>query len=242
MNSSVGQRALVTGGANGIGAAICARLAKDGFDVTLCDKDSVNGEAVASDIGGRFEPIDAEDFSQIESLFQRADPFEVLVNNIGSDQHAFFTKTDPSSWRRLLSINLESALSFTYCALAGMQKKRYGRIVTIGSEAGRQGSKGGSVYAAAKSGLVGFTKSIARENARYAITANLIVPGPIMTPMIERGVEEVGDRLLQNLADITLVGRLGRPEEVAAAAAFFASPDASFITGEVLGVSGGMGC
>jgi len=123
-----------------------------------------------------------------------------------------------------------------------MQQARYGRIVTVSSEAGRLGSKGGAVYAAAKAGLIGFTRSIARENARYGITANAVLPGPIRTPMVDRALAEHGTRLLESMTSLTLLGRLGSPEEVAAAVAFFCLSDAGFITGETLGVSGGMEC
>ena len=123
-----------------------------------------------------------------------------------------------------------------------MQAAGYGRIVTISSEAGRLGSKGGAVYAAAKAGLVGFTRSVARENARYGITANAVLPGPIRTPMVDRALKEHGPQLLESMASLTLLRRLGTPDEVAAAAAFLCSPEAGFITGEALGVSGGMGC
>ncbi|MCW5773806.1 MAG: SDR family oxidoreductase, partial [Rhodospirillaceae bacterium] len=113
--------------------------------------------------------------------------------------------------------------------------------VNIVSEAARLGSKGGAVYAAAKAGVIAFTKSIARENARFGITANCVAPGPIDTPMLRAGVEAGGDKLLAAMTGATLLGRLGTAEEVAAAAAFLASDDAAYITGETLGVSGGMG-
>jgi NAD(P)-dependent dehydrogenase (short-subunit alcohol dehydrogenase family) len=156
--------------------------------------------------------------------------------------HAFFTDTSEADWRRLLCVNLEAAFAFTLHALPPMQKARYGRIVNVGSEAARLGSKGGSIYAAAKAGLMGFTKSIARENARYGITANVVSPGPVLTPMVELGRDAYGERIIKAMEELTLMKRLGEPQEVAAAVAFLASREASFITGEVLGVSGGMGC
>jgi 2-hydroxycyclohexanecarboxyl-CoA dehydrogenase len=125
--------------------------------------------------------------------------------------------------------------------LPAMQAGRFGRIINIASEAGRLGSKGGSVYAAAKGGVVAFTKSLARENARYGITVNAIAPGPIDTPMLKEAVAHGGPKLLDAMANATLFRRLGQPNDVAAAALFLASDGASFITGETLGVSGGMG-
>ena len=116
-----------------------------------------------------------------------------------------------------------------------------GRIINVTSEAARLGSKGGAVYSAAKGGVISFTRSIARENARFRITANAIAPGPIRTPMLEQAVAKGGDKILQAMTGATLLGRLGEPEEVAAAALFLASDQAAYITGETLGVSGGMG-
>jgi NAD(P)-dependent dehydrogenase (short-subunit alcohol dehydrogenase family) len=236
------RHALVTGGANGIGAAIVLRLLADGMAVTFCDRDIAGGDALASATGANFRPVDATDLAAIATLGGSLGPVDVLVNNIGVDQHAFFTETGPDDWRSLLTINLESAFAFAHAVLPSMQANRYGRIVNIASEAGRLGSKGGSVYAAAKAGLIGFTRSIARENARYGITANAVAPGPVLTPMVERAIGEVGEKLHADMAALTLMKRLGQPSEIAAAVAFFASEESSFVTGECLGVSGGMGC
>jgi 2-hydroxycyclohexanecarboxyl-CoA dehydrogenase len=125
--------------------------------------------------------------------------------------------------------------------LPAMQAAGFGRIINIASEAARLGSKGGAAYAAAKGGVIAFTKSIARENARYGITANAIAPGPIRTPMLEQAVAMGGDKILHAMTDSTLLRRLGEPEEIAAAALFLASDQAAYITGETIGVSGGMG-
>ena len=124
-----------------------------------------------------------------------------------------------------------------------MQEAGYGRIVNIASEAGRVGSKGSAVYSAAKGGVIAFTRTIARENARYGITANAIAPGPIDTPLLNaaRTLGDVGERIIETMKGATQMKRLGKPEEVAAAVAFLASDDASYVTGEVLGVSGGLG-
>ena len=232
----------VTGGAAGIGAAIVRAFCAKGHTVTFCDRDAAAGDGLAAAIGATFVAMDATDQTAIDTLFTRHGGFGVLVNNVGVDQHAFFTDTGPGDWHALLAINLETTFAFTHAALPAMQRAGWGRIVNISSEAGRLGSKGGAVYAAAKAGVIGFTRSIARENARYGITCNAVLPGPIRTPMVTRGIAQVGAKLEDAMAALTLVRRLGEPEEVAAAVAFLASPEASFITGESLGVSGGMGC
>lgn len=241
MNTGPRRRALVTGGASGIGAAIVRRLSADGFAVTFCDKDEGAGAALAGQTGADFVALDATDRVAVGRLFAARDGFSALVNNVGADQHAFFTETSPDDWRFLLAVNLETAFAFTHAALPPMQTARHGRVVNISSEAGRLGSKGGSVYAAAKAGLIGFTRSIARENARFGITANAVLPGPILTPMVDRAIAQHGDKLLKDMAALTLLRRLGEPEEVAAAVSFLCSDGAGFITGEALGVSGGMG-
>ncbi len=234
-------RALVTGGAAGIGAATVRRLQSDGCAVTFVDRDGAAGQALAAETGARFVALDGTDTAAVTG-FLAGEDVDILVSNIGADQHAFFTATTPADWQRLVAVNLESTFAFCFGVLPGMQARGWGRVVLVSSEAGRLGSKGGSVYAAAKAGLLGFGRSLARENARYGITVNAVLPGPVQTPMVDRAVAEVGERILEDMARLTLLRRLGQPEEIAAAIAFFCSEDAGFITGEALGVSGGMGC
>ncbi len=237
-----GRKAFVTGGAKGIGAAIARRLAADGAMVTIADLDIDAAQALADSIWAHAVRLDVTDLAQVATVLEAHGPVDILVNNAGVDQHAFFTKTTPEDWRRLIAINLESVFATTHAALPGMQAAGHGRIINIASEAGRLGSRGGAVYAAAKGGVIAFTRSIARENGRKGITANVIAPGPIDTPLLRQAVAQGGDKLLGAMTGATLAGRLGTPEEVAAAVAFLASAEAGFITGEVLGVSGGMGC
>lgn len=225
------RRALVTGGASGIGAAIATALDEAGIDVVVADLRA----------GGDGLRIDVTDADAVAGAVAKAGPFDILVNNAGADQHAFFTQTTPADWQRLIAANLISVLACSHAVLPAMQSARFGRIVNIASEAGRIGSKGGAVYAAAKGGVIAFTKSIARENARFGITANAVLPGPIDTPMLRRAVEDGGDGLLSAMENATLLRRLGTPDEVAAAVAFLATDAAAFVTGETLGVSGGMG-
>lgn len=236
-----GRRAFVSGGAKGIGAAVVRRLAASGSSVVIGDIDEATAAALAAETGASALTLDVADIAATQAALRESGPFDILVNNAGIDQHAFFTDTMPGDWRRLIAINLESVFACTHAVLPAMQAARFGRIVSIASEAGRLGSKGGAVYAAAKGGVIAFMKSIARENARYGVTANVIAPGPIETPMLRKAVERGGQKLLDGMTGATLLGRLGQPDEVAAAALFLASDAAAYITGETLGVSGGMG-
>ena len=233
--------ALVTGGAKGIGAAIAIELCRRGARVVIADLDIDAAAAVAAEIGAAALLLDVTDSSAVASAVNSHGPFDILVNNAGLDQHAFFTETTPADWRRLLAVNLEAVFACTHAVLPTMQQAHFGRIINVASEAGRSGSRGGAVYAAAKAGVIGFTKSIARENARYAITANVVAPGPIDTPMLQQALVHGGPKLLDAMKAATLLRRLGRPDEVAATVAFLASDAAGFITGETIGVSGGMG-
>jgi 2-hydroxycyclohexanecarboxyl-CoA dehydrogenase len=236
-----GRRAFISGGAHGIGAAIVRTFAAAGAYVIIGDLDIARATDLAKQVGATAVQLDVTDAGRVNELMSQHGPFDIVVNNAGADQHAFFTDTTQEDWARLLAVNLISALACTHAALPAMQAAGFGRIINIASEAARLGSKGGAVYAAAKGGVIAFTKSIARENARYAITANAIAPGPIRTPMLEQAVAKGGDKILHAMTDATLLRRLGEPEEIAAAALFLASDQAGYITGETIGVSGGMG-
>jgi NAD(P)-dependent dehydrogenase (short-subunit alcohol dehydrogenase family) len=236
-----GRRAFITGGAQGIGAAIVRSFAAAGCHVVIGDLDIAAATELAGQVGAVAVKLDVTDAGMVRQVMSQHGPFDIVVNNAGVDQHAFFTDTTPEDWAKLLEVNLVSVFACTHAALPAMQSAGFGRIINIASEAARLGSKGGAVYAAAKGGVVAFTKSIARENARYGITANVIAPGPIRTPMLEQAVAKGGDRILKAMTDFTLLRRLGEPEEVAAAALFLASDHARYITGETIGVSGGMG-
>lgn len=236
-----GRRAFVTGGAQGIGAAVVKAFAAAGASVVIADLDVANAKNVAKDAGATTVSLDVADAEKVHAAIAKHGPFDILVNNAGIDQHAFFTETTAADWTKLIGVNLVGVLACTHAALPAMQAARFGRIINITSEAARLGSRGGAVYSAAKGGVIAFTKSVARENARYGITANAIAPGPIRTPMLEQAVAQGGEKLLAAMTGATLLRRLGEPEEVAAAALFLASDQASYITGETLGVSGGMG-
>jgi 2-hydroxycyclohexanecarboxyl-CoA dehydrogenase len=238
-----GRKALVTGGGSGIGAAISARLAAEGAEVWVGDIDSDGAERVAGEIVGHALELDVTEIESARAAIAATGNLDVLVNNAGMDEFGFFTYTTPQQWQRVLAVNLVGVLNCTHAVLPGMQEAGYGRIVSISSEAGRVGSKGSAVYSAAKGGIVAFMKAIARENARYGITANSIAPGPIETPLLMGAKEfgEIGEKVIETMKAATQMGRLGQPDEVAAAAAFLASDDATYVTGETLGVSGGLG-
>jgi len=232
-----GHRALVTGGASGIGAAIAARLAADGASVVIGDIDDTAAKAQAEQCGATAVTLDVSDPASARAAVDGTGPFDILINNAGIDHPGvFFTDVTPEQWRRLLAVNLEGVFACTQAVLPAMQQGGWGRIVNLASEAGRVGGKADAVYAATKGAIISFTRSIAMETARYGITVNAVAPGPIETPLFRRLPPKAVDMVTAS----TLLRRLGRPEEVAAAVAFLASPEASYITAEILGVSGGM--
>jgi 2-hydroxycyclohexanecarboxyl-CoA dehydrogenase len=168
---------------------------------------------------------------------------DVLVNNAGGDRIAFFVDTDAAEWDWVLALNLKGTLACTHAVLPAMQARRSGVIVNVASEAGRVGTVAGATYSAAKAGVIGFTKAIAREAAAYGVRCNAVAPGPIETPLLNGAATDagrLGARLKQGMIDATTMGRSGQPEEVAAAIAFLASDDAAYITGHTLPVSGGL--
>lgn len=239
--------ALVTGGASGIGAATARRLAAEGAHVAVGDVNDEGARAIAGEIDGLGVELDVTDTSSVRSAVdavrERLGPVDVLVNNAGTDLFSYFVNTDEGLWDFVLGVNLRGVLAVTHAVLGGMQERRSGVIVNVASEAGRVGSQGSSVYSAAKAGVIGFTKAIARESARYRVRCNAVAPGPIETPLLNAAPQllgELGERLKQGMVDQTVMKRSGEPEEVAAAIAFLASDDASYVTGQTLNVSGGL--
>ncbi|HEY4897833.1 MAG TPA: SDR family oxidoreductase [Solirubrobacteraceae bacterium] len=243
--------AIVTGAGRGIGRAIAIALAEDGRSVAVADLDLDSARQVAAEIEGAGAlalavALDVTEPASVATATATAaaalGPLEILVNNAGWDELRPFIDTDEQFWERVLDVNFKGALRMTHALLPGMLEGGFGRIVSIGSDAGRVGSSLESVYSGAKGGVIAFTKTIARESARRGVTANTVCPGPTDTPMLA-GIAAAGgdsERVIGAMVRAVPMRRLAQPEEIAAAVAFFASERAGFITGQTLSVSGGL--
>lgn len=238
--------ALVTGASRGIGKAIAMRLSGDGFAVAVnyATNTELADEVVAAigDTGGSAVAIrgNMADVDDVTATFARVEhdlgPVAVLVNNAGITDDGLILRMDLEQWNRVISTNLTSAYLCTKAALRGMVRARYGRIITISSVSGISGNPGQANYAASKAGLIGFTKSVAKEVGSRNITVNAVAPGFIDTDMTEALGEAVTSRAVEQIS----LGRLGRPEEVASVVGYLASHGASYITGQTIVVDGGL--
>jgi 2-hydroxycyclohexanecarboxyl-CoA dehydrogenase len=239
-----GRTAMVTGGASGIGAATARRLAAEGAQVFVADRNETGARDIAGEIDGEAVVMDVLDLDSIRAGTEVAGPLDVLVNNAGGGDRGlgWFVHIAPEDWEFQLRLNLHGVLAVTQQVVGGMRDRGRGAIVNVASEAGRGGSAMNIPYSAAKAGVIGFTKAVALEFARYGVRCNAVAPGPIATPLLDMmsAGGEAGERLRQGMIDSTRMGRAGTPDEVAGAIAFLASDDAGFVTGETLGVSGGL--
>ena len=239
------QICLVTGASRGIGKAIALELATQGHTVIGTGTSPASAENVTTDLRvaraqGRGAVLDVNDLQQIESVVNEITdefgPISVLVNNAGVTEDNLLMRMKPSQWEKTLNTNLAAVFALTKLCLKGMTKARYGRIINLSSVVGATGNAGQTNYAASKAGLIGFTKSLALEIASRGITVNAVAPGFIDTDMTSALAEEQRSKLLEAIP----LARLGRAEDISKAVAFLVSDDASYITGQVLHVNGGM--
>lgn len=236
---------IVTGGASGIGKATALLLAREGGRVFVGDIDEAGGQAIPAQAAGErlkveFLPLDLTKSESIAAFAaevqRRAGRIDGLVNGAGWDRIQPFMENPPEMWDQLIAINLLGAVRLTRAVLPPMIEARAGKVVNISSDAGRVGSTGETVYAAAKGGLIAFTKSLAREMARYRINVNCVCPGPTDTPLFSAQPERMREALTRAIP----FRRIAQPEEIAEAVMFFLGRRSDYITGQVLSVSGGL--
>lgn len=237
---------VVTGGASGIGKATALLLAAQGATVHIGDLDTAGAERTVAEgqgQGGKLSsaPLDLAKPDSVKAFAEKVlaahGRVDGLVNAAGFDKVGPFIKNDPELWERLVAVNLLGAMRLTQLVLPSMIAAKSGKIVNIASDAGRVGSMGETAYAATKGGLIAFTKSLAREMARYEINVNVVCPGPTDTPLFN---SEASEGLREALLNAIPFRRLGKPEDVAQAVRYLIGPESSYVTGQVLSVSGGL--
>jgi 3-oxoacyl-[acyl-carrier protein] reductase len=233
-----GKTALVTGASKGIGRAIAAELAAAGANVVVGYRSGrEEAEALAEEIGGRAVQADVSDAEEARRLVEEAGELDILVNNAGLTRDGLLARMSDDDWRTVLDTNLSSVFYTCRAVTRPMMKKRAGSIVNISSIVGVHGNWGQTNYGASKAGIIGFTKSLARELGSRNVRANVVAPGYVKTQLTDVLSEDATTAMLES----TPLGRLGDPEDVAGAVRFLCSDAASFITGEVLLVDGGLG-
>jgi len=234
-----GEIALVTGASRGIGKAIAERLAAEGAKVIGTATSESGAEAIQAwlaPLGGQGKVLDVRDAAACDALIAEIGGLSILVNNAGVTRDTLLVRMKDNDWSDVLDTDLSSVFRLSKAVLRGMMKARHGRIISIGSVVGTMGNGGQANYAAAKAGLIGFSKSLAREIGSRNITVNVIAPGFIDTDMTQKLGEDARASLQKQIP----LERLGKPEDIAAAVAFLASKEAGYITGETLHVNGGM--
>lgn len=243
--------ALVTGGAQGIGKGIAGTLGEQGLRVAVADLNIEAAEQAAKEItagGGEAIAVQIDVTSNesvraaVATVEAQLGPVEVVVNNAGWDDFMPFVETDEAFWDKILDINYKGALRVIHTVVPGMLERGFGRVINIGSDAGRVGSSLEAVYSGAKGGIIAFTKTLAREVATKGVTANTVCPGPTDTPALRKFADGAGDadKVLGGMTRAVPMKRLGTPEDIGPAVAFFASDGAGFVTGQTLSVSGGL--
>jgi len=242
--------AIVTGGGGGIGRGIAMKFGSRGARVVVADikfegaKETV---ALLEKGGAKGLPLSTNitDQAQVQEMVRTTlshfGKLDILVNNAGWDLIEPFTENTPEYWEKVIAINLRGPIFCTRAVLDHMMERKYGKIVNISSDAGRVGSSGEAVYSACKGGIIAFTKTIAREMARYQINVNCVCPGPTETPLLAEITQgDTGGKIIEAMVKAVPFRRLGKPEDIAGAVAFLASDEASFVTGQTLSVSGGL--
>ena len=233
-----GKTALVTGASRGIGRAIASELAAAGASVVVGYRSGTDeAEALAAELGGRAVQADVADGEDAARLVEEAGDLDILVNNAGLTRDGLLARMPDDDWRTVIETKLSSVFYTCRAVTRPMMKKRAGSIVNVSSIVGVHGNWGQTNYAASKAGIIGFTKSLARELGSRGVRANVVAPGYVKTQLTDVLPEEATQAMLQN----TPLGRLGEPQDIAGAVRFLASDQASFITGEVLLVDGGLG-
>jgi len=238
--------ALVTGGGGGIGHAICTELATTGHRVAVADVAIDRARKTAQEIGGIAIELDVTEpetvAEGIAKVAEEIGPIEVLVNCAGWDELMPFLETDDQFLQKVLEINLAGPIRVTRAVLPSMVERRWGRLIHIASDAGRVGSSQEAIYSGAKGGLIAFSKTVAREMARYEITSNTVCPGPTETPLLDQIIEasDAGNKVIDAMTRAVPMRRLGKPQDISPAVAYLASEKAGFVTGQTLSVSGGL--
>ncbi|MGK4217979.1 SDR family NAD(P)-dependent oxidoreductase [Kocuria marina] len=237
--------AIVTGAGQGIGAAIAERLHEDGLRVVIADINGDAARATAERLGDTALGVTADITSRedvaamIDTVRERWGRIDVLVNNAGWDKVGPFLDSDPEFWERIVGINLMGTFIMSHAVMTVMKEQGSGTVINIGSDAARVGSTGEAVYSACKGGIVAFSKTMARELARYGVTVNAVCPGPADTPLFaEIGAQN--PKLRESLERAIPLRRLAQPTDLANAVAFLADPRSDYITGQTLSVSGGL--
>jgi 3-oxoacyl-[acyl-carrier protein] reductase len=238
--------AIITGSARGIGRAIAETLARRGCDIVIADINQELAETTAKEIAAATNQktlavgVNVSDFASANALVERTlaefGKVDILVNNAGLTRDKLIMRMEEADWDIVIDVNLKGAFNCSKAVVRPMMKQRYGRIVNISSVSGQAGQTGQANYSASKAGLIGLTKSLARELASRQITVNAVAPGFVLTALTQDLSAELKDAILK----ATPLGRMGTPEEIAYAVAFLASDEASYITGQVLAVDGGM--
>lgn len=246
-----GKTALVTGGGRGIGRAICLALAREGCQGAVADILEENARAVKDEVEalgvkGLALPVDLtrrkEVERAVEEVLAQFGQLDILVNNAGWDRLELFLDSKEETWERIIAINFKALLYTCKAALPHMVTRGSGKVINIASDAGRVGSTGEAVYSGTKGAVIAFSKTLAREMARHRITVNVICPGLTETPLLQsiRAQSPKAEKVIEAVTRAIPLGRVGIPEDVAGAVVFLASPEADFITGQTLSVSGGL--